>query len=244
MFWAYLNIYTQHFSFPPRNLSPVLYSLFQLVTIHSVPVPGPCQFLLFLLTHLPHHISGQVLSPLPPKYFLNLLSLPYEQRLCQALIISQQTNETVSLLMMCLKPDFLYPNLFFTQPTVVDLNVNMTRLPPRLSPSPVSSLTCRKKKPHNWACNANRRPPMVQLQLASPISYSCSHRKCSWNTKLFLAAKLILFSLPHMLLQGSSQLSPSPTIFMLHSLAWLLNCPLCLRITMCTILQLHSPNLL
>lgn len=115
------------------------------MTIHSVPVPGPCHFLLFLLTHLPHHNSGQVLSPLPPKYFLNLLSPPYEQRLCQALIISQQTNETVSLLMMCLKPDFLYPNLFFTQPTVVDPNVNMTRLPPRLIPFPVSFLTCREK---------------------------------------------------------------------------------------------------
>ena len=116
VFWAYLNIHTQHIWFPPRSLSPILCSLFQLVTIHSVPAPGPRHFLLFLLTHLPHHISGQVLSLLPPKYFLNLLSPPYEQRLCQALIISQQTKETVSFLMMCLKPDFLFPKDFTQSP--------------------------------------------------------------------------------------------------------------------------------
>ena len=112
---------------------------------------------------------------------------------------------------------------------MVDANVNMTRLPPRLSLFPVFSVTDRGKL-CNQAYNANSSPPMVQLQLTFPIPYFYSERKCSWCTKLFLASQLILFLLPHMLLQNSSQLSPSPVIFILPLLELLFNSPLCLSI--------------
>lgn len=67
--------------------------------------------------------------------------------------------------------------------------------------------------------------------------------KYSGNMKLFPATKLMLFSLSCMLLLDSSQLSPPPTVFIFHSLAQLFSSPLCLHITMCTILQSHLPNL-
>lgn len=118
----------------------------------------------------------------------------------------------------------------------------MTRLPPRLSLFPVFSVTYRGKL-CNQTYNANRSPPMIQLQLTSPISYFCSERKCSWHTKLFLASQLILFLLLRMLLQNSSQLSP----LLQSSFFTCWNCYLTLLcvylFTICTILQLHLPKL-
>lgn len=124
---------------------------------------------------------------------------------------------------------------------MVDANVNMTRLPPKLSLFPVFSVTHRGKL-CNQAYNANRSAPMVQLQLTSPIPSalkgSVPHAQSSFlplNSSCFfcLTCYCRIHLGCHLLLQSS------------FFPCW--NCYLTLLcvylFTMCTILQLHLPKL-
>ena len=124
---------------------------------------------------------------------------------------------------------------------MVDANVNMTRLPPRLSLFPVFSVTYRGKL-CNQTYNANRSPPMIHLQLTSPISSALkgsvpdtqsSFLPLNSSYFFFFACYFRIHLSCHLLLQSS--------FFTCWNCYLTLLC-VCL-FTICTILQLHLPKL-